>query len=91
MTLFDNRPLWMIEVKASDDDFSPFLFRFRGKLPSTTPLQIVYDLKRKKTKDSVRMLPAHEFLRDLRLLQGLRKISLSASIMKPGPPPAPTL
>ena len=68
LPVVDNRPRCMIEVKVSDENFSPSLFRFHRKLENAKPFQIVYRLKRKKTKDGVRMLPAHEFLRDLQLL-----------------------
>jgi len=68
LPVVDNRPLCMIEVKASEENFSPSLLRFHRKLEHTKPYQIVYGLKRKKSKDGVRMLPAHEFLRDLQLL-----------------------
>ena len=57
----------MIEVKVSDENFSPSLFRFHRKLESAKSYQIVYQLKRKKSKEVVRILPAHEFLKDLRL------------------------
>jgi len=68
LPVVDNRPLCMIEVKASEENFSPSLFRFHRKLEHAKPYQIVYRLKRKKSKDAARMLPAHEFLRDLQLL-----------------------
>lgn len=68
LPVVDNVPLCMIEVRASDDHFSPSLFRFHSKLEKARPFQVVYSLKRKKSKDSARMLPAHEFLRDLKLL-----------------------
>ncbi|MBL7216392.1 MAG: ATP-binding protein [Desulfobacteraceae bacterium] len=68
LPVIDNRPICMIEVKVSEENFSPSLFRFHRKLEHTKPYQIVYRLKRKKSKDGVRMLPAHEFLRDLQLL-----------------------
>jgi hypothetical protein len=58
----------MIEVKVNDDSFSPALFRFHSKLKKAKPFQIVYSLERKKSKDSAKMLPAHEFLRELQLL-----------------------
>jgi len=67
LVVIDNKPVNMIEVKASDDSFSPSLFRFHSFLKGTKPLQIVYNLKKKKSKDMARMLPAHEFLRDLQL------------------------
>ena len=68
LPVVDKRPLCMIEVKVSEDNFSPSLFRFHRKLEHAKPYQIVYRLKRKKSKDAVRMLPAHEFLRELQLL-----------------------
>jgi uncharacterized protein len=67
LPVVDNKPLCMIEVKVSDDSFSPALFLFHSKLKKAKPFQIVYSLERKKSKDSARMLPAHEFLRDLQL------------------------
>ncbi len=68
LPVVDKRPLCMIEVKVSEENFSPSLFRFHRKLEHAKPYQIVYRLKRKKSKDAARMLPAHEFLRDLQLL-----------------------
>jgi len=58
----------MIEVKVSDDRFSPSLLRFHNFLKDTAPVQIVYNLKRKKSKGLAYMQPVHEFLRDLRLM-----------------------
>ena len=68
LPVIDNVPVCMVEVRVSDDHFSPSLFRFHSKLEKAKPFQVVYGLKRKKSKDSARMLPAHEFLRDLKLL-----------------------
>ena len=68
LPVVDNRPICMIEVKVSEENFSPSLFRFHRKLENAKPIQIVYKLKRKKSKDAAKMLPAHEFLRDLQLL-----------------------
>jgi uncharacterized protein len=68
LPVVDNRPLCMIEVKVSEENFAPSLFRFHRKLEYVKAFQIVYGLKRKKFKDAVRMLPAHEFLRDFQLL-----------------------
>ncbi len=79
LPVVDNRPLCMLEVKVGDENFSPSLFRFHSKLKTAKPFQIVYGLKYKKSKDSARMLPAHEFLRDFQLsqdqLQKIRSIS----------------
>jgi len=68
LPVVDNNPLCMIEVKVSDENFSPSLFRFHRKLKNAKPFQVVYRLKRKKSKDAARMLPAHQFLRDFELL-----------------------
>jgi predicted AAA+ superfamily ATPase len=68
LPVVDNTPLCMIEVKVGEENFSPSLFRFHRKLKDAKPFQVVYRLKRKKSKDTARMLPAHEFLRDLKLL-----------------------
>lgn len=46
----ENRPAKLIEVKVSDDKFSPSLLRFQNFLKDTVPVQIVYNLKRKKSK-----------------------------------------
>lgn len=69
LPVVDNKALCMIEVKVSDDSFSSSLFRFYKTLNNTKPLQIVYNLNRKKSKNSARMLPAHEFLENINLLQ----------------------
>jgi hypothetical protein len=60
LLVVDNSPLCMIEVKISDENFSPSLFRFHSKLKKAKPFQIVYSLKHKKSKDSARMLPCPE-------------------------------
>jgi predicted AAA+ superfamily ATPase len=65
LTLIDNKPSFMIEVKASDDRFSKALFRFHNYLPLAEPVQLVYNLERKKSKKGVTMLPAHEFLANI--------------------------
>ena len=44
LPVVDNRPLCMIDVKTSDDSFSPSLFRFHSKLKMAKPFQIVYSL-----------------------------------------------
>jgi predicted AAA+ superfamily ATPase len=67
LTVIDNRPTIMVEVKTGDDSFSRSLFRFHNFLKETKPLQVVYKLDRKKSSQNVKMLPAHEFLADLDL------------------------
>ena len=68
LPVVDKQPVCMIEVKVSDDNFSTSLFRFHRKLQNATPLQLVFSLKRRKSKDAARMLHAHEFLRDIQLV-----------------------
>ena len=67
LTVIDGRPTLMLEVKAGDDSFSRALFRFRGFLPKTKALQVVFELKQKKSSSGVKMLPVHEFLAGLDL------------------------
>ncbi len=64
LLVIDNRPVKMIEVKVSDDKFSPSLFRFHNFLKNTLPVQIVYNLKHKKSKGQAKMEPVHKFLID---------------------------
>ena len=57
----------MVEVKLNDDKFSPSLFRFHNYLKEAIPVQIVYNLRHKKSKGSAQMLPVHEFLNNFHL------------------------
>lgn len=66
LQVVNNKVVKMVEVKASNDTFSPSLFRFHGFLKSAKPYQIVHQLKHKKSKGPATMLPAHEFLKELR-------------------------
>ncbi len=66
----DKRPVMMIEVKSSDDNFSSSLSRFHNFLKDTKPIQIVHKLRQKKSKGPVSMLPVHDFLKDLKLEGG---------------------
>lgn len=68
LTVVDNRPVSMIEVKVSDDHFSRSLFRFQKYLKNAKPYQIVYDLKHKRSKDTASMLHAHEFLKNFQIV-----------------------
>ncbi|MFV1977027.1 MAG: ATP-binding protein [Candidatus Scalindua sp.] len=67
LTLIDNKPSLMVEVKVSDDNFSKSLYRFHHFLKSAEPIQLVYNLKRKKSTKLIKMLPAHEFLAGFKL------------------------
>jgi hypothetical protein len=65
LMVIDNNPTQMIEVKTSDDNFSPSLFRFHNILKGATPIQIVYNLKNKKSRGPAKMLAVHEFLANI--------------------------
>jgi len=65
LAVIDGRPVLMAEVKASDDSFAPSLFRFKRSVSGAKAVQIVHGLGRKKERDGVVMLAAHEFLADL--------------------------
>jgi predicted AAA+ superfamily ATPase len=65
LIIIDNKPVQLVEVKVSDDVFAPSLFRFQRYLSGVKAIQIVYNLEKKKSKAGARMLPAHEYLRDL--------------------------
>jgi len=67
IVFIDNKPVIMIEVKTSDDTFSKSLFHFQNFFDNIKAVQIVHNLKHKKTNKSVSMLPIHEFLRDISL------------------------
>ncbi|MDQ1350338.1 MAG: family ATPase [Acidobacteriota bacterium] len=61
----DYLPRLLIEVKVSDSNFSPSLFRFHESLKSAKPIQVVYDLRNKKSSGAAAMVPVHEFLAHL--------------------------
>lgn len=65
LVVIDYEPVKMIEVKVKDDTFSASLFRFHNFLPTATPIQVVYNLKRNKTKGPANMVAASEFLMNL--------------------------
>jgi hypothetical protein len=67
LVVIDNKPVMMIEVKKSNDTFSTSLFRFHGFLKSAFPVQVVYNLKHKKSSGPAKMMPVHEFLMNLKL------------------------
>ena len=66
MVLIDNKPAMIVEVKVSDDVFAKSLFYFHAILKEAQAFQIVYNLKKPKSKDNINMLPAHEFLNQLK-------------------------
>ena len=67
LLLVDNAPVYLVEVKLSDDSFSPALFHYSKQLPAAKAVQIVLNLRKQKTKDSLQMRPAAEFLKDFKL------------------------
>ncbi len=69
LTVVDNRPVSMIEVKMSDDHFSPSFFRFQKYVKNVKSYQVVYNLKRRRSKGTASMLPAHVFLKNLQILE----------------------
>jgi len=62
LVVVDNKPVMMIEVKESDDSFAAPLFRFYGYLDSASPVQIVYNLKHRKSKGPAKMVSVQDFL-----------------------------
>jgi predicted AAA+ superfamily ATPase len=66
LAVIDNKPVLMVEVKAGDDSFAKSLFRFRKAVGDVRTVQAVYGLDRKKSRDGVDMVAAHEFLAELR-------------------------
>ena len=71
LIVVDNKPVYMIEVKVKDDNFSPSLFRFYKYLKKTKPVQIVHYLKHRKTKGNLKMYSVHDFLYHLDLNNNL--------------------
>ncbi len=65
LVVIDKRPVMMIEVKAGDDRFSKALFRFHKFLEHARPIQLVHNLRQKKSKGPAAMRPVHEFLETL--------------------------
>lgn len=68
LVLVDRNPKLLAEVKAGDQTFAKALWHFGRYFQNAPPkVQIVLDLKRPREKDSVSMVPAHEFLANLTL------------------------
>ncbi len=66
LTVVDKLPSQMIEVKLNDDNFSKNIFHFGSFFDeSVKKYQIVLNLKTSKMKEEVRMIEAHQFLKDL--------------------------
>jgi predicted AAA+ superfamily ATPase len=71
LALIDNKPSLMVEVKAGDDSFSKSLLRFRGFLKGAEAIQVVHNLKRRKSTPQARMLPLAEFLAEIDLAKSI--------------------
>jgi len=67
LTVVDFKPTCMIEVKVSDDSFSKSLLRFQPFLEETKAVQLVYNLRRKKSRQQMRMIPVDEFLSSMKI------------------------
>lgn len=67
LVTIDNRPRQLVEVKSSDDSFSPALAHFARQLPNVRALQVVKDLKRAKTDATrtLQMRPVADYLSDV--------------------------
>ena len=66
LTTIDGKPAEMIEVKLSDDSFSEHFFHFMKFFGSeVNKYQLVYNLKKNKMKNEIRMRSVHEFLTSL--------------------------
>jgi len=69
LTLIDNKPRQMIEVKESDDSFSKSLFHFSTFFKEIEGYQIVHTLKKRKmTASGMRMWSVVDFLEKMPLL-----------------------
>ena len=68
LLLIDDKPLYLIEVKVSDDTFSPALFRYNNLIPSAKAIQIVLNLREKKMKNNIKMYPVSNFLKDFNIV-----------------------
>lgn len=68
LTLIDNKPRQMVEVKESDDSFSKSLFHFSTFFEEIEGYQIVHNLKKRKmTSSGMRMWSVVDFLEKMPL------------------------
>ncbi|MGB8953485.1 MAG: ATP-binding protein [Candidatus Aminicenantales bacterium] len=65
LAVVDHRPVLMVEVKASEDSFTKSLFKFKRQVGDVRAVQVVHGLDRKKNRDGVDMVAAHDFLAEL--------------------------
>ncbi len=69
LIVIDNTPQHLIEVKLSDDTFSPACFHFLKYFPSVKASQIVLNLRKPRMKTGIRMEAAADFLKNLEFKQ----------------------
>jgi predicted AAA+ superfamily ATPase len=62
VTVVDKKPRHLIEVKIGDDTFSKNLIAFAPRFDGAACVQLVRDLRQRKSHGAVRMMTAHEFL-----------------------------
>ncbi len=67
LAIVDDKPVLMVEVKTSDDNFSKSLLRFSNILKPEKSYQVVYNLKKKKSRPGIDMIQISEFLNTLDL------------------------
>jgi len=65
LTVVDKKPLHLIEAKFADETFAKNLFHFKRFFHKVECVQLVANLSRKKSKDGVKLLSAHEFLKTI--------------------------
>lgn len=65
LTVVDKKPVHLIEVKQSDETFAKNIFHFKKFFSNVQCFQLVKEVKRKKTKDGLRLLSAYEFLENI--------------------------
>ncbi len=65
LTVVDGKPLQMIEVKYSDQNFDGNIFHFLKFFKNVTAYQLLCNLERKKMKSGIRLMSASEFLKNL--------------------------
>lgn len=62
LAVVDDAPIALIEVKTGENEFSPHLFYFQRYFQKIPSYQIVYNIKRPKQSENIKMLGADSFL-----------------------------
>jgi len=63
----NEKPLYLVEVKLSDDSFAPALFRYHSYFPEAKAVQMVLNLRKPKMKNGIIMTAAADFLKNLNI------------------------